>query len=183
MANLTVSRDMQWRIARWGAASTLLLLPLIAMHFTDEVQWSPGDFVFMGALLSILLGLYELAVRLSGDLTYRAAVGVGAVTSFLLIWINAAVGIIGNEDNDANLMFAGVLLVGFIGTCIARFEVRPMAFTLYATAAAQALVGVIVLLWGLGDDKNPLLLIAGFTSLWILSGRLFARASLAEKRP
>ena len=40
-----------WRIARWVAAALVLLLPLIAMQFTDGVNWDVADFLFAGALL------------------------------------------------------------------------------------------------------------------------------------
>ena len=77
---------------------------------------------------------------------YRAAVGVAFVTAFLLAWSNLAVGVIGSEDNPANLMYIGVLAVGIIGAIIARLRPRGMARALFATALAQALVPVIALI-------------------------------------
>jgi len=44
-------RGSRWRIAAWAAAALLLLLPLVAMQFTDEVVWDVADFAFAGALL------------------------------------------------------------------------------------------------------------------------------------
>lgn len=41
-------RHNPWRIVGWGTAAALLLLPLVAMQFTSEVNWprptspSPG---------------------------------------------------------------------------------------------------------------------------------------------
>lgn len=32
-------RARRWRIAAWGTAALLLVLPLVAMQFTDEVDW------------------------------------------------------------------------------------------------------------------------------------------------
>ncbi len=72
------------------------------------------------------------------------------VAGFLLVWINLAVGIIGTENNRANLMFSGVLMVGAVGTLIARFQPQGMASALIATAVAQALIAVITLVFGLG---------------------------------
>ena len=35
-----------WRVALWGTVAALLTLPAVAMQFTHEVQWGPGDFLF-----------------------------------------------------------------------------------------------------------------------------------------
>ena len=40
-----------WHIAGWGTAALLLLLPLIAMQFTDDVNWDATDFAFAAALI------------------------------------------------------------------------------------------------------------------------------------
>ena len=92
--------------------------------------------------------MYELAARKTGNIAYRAAVGVALAAALLLVWINLAVGIIGNEDNPANLMYIGVLAVGTIGAIIARFQPHGMARALFATALAQGLVVVIALIAG-----------------------------------
>jgi hypothetical protein len=77
------------------AIALLLLIPLIAMQFTDEVNWSPFDFVLMGVLL-IGTGLVgEWALRKVKNLTYRVA-AIGAILfAFFLIWAELAVGIFG----------------------------------------------------------------------------------------
>ena len=36
----------RWRALMWGGAACLLLLPLVAMQFSDEVRWTGGDFFF-----------------------------------------------------------------------------------------------------------------------------------------
>jgi hypothetical protein len=88
--------------------------------------------------------------------------------------MNLAVGIIGNEDNPANLMYGGVLAVGIIGAVIARFQPHGMARALVATALAQALVAVIALIAGLG---YTLILTGFFVALWLTSARLFRKAA------
>lgn len=158
----------------WGVAAMLLLLPLVAMQFTQEVAWDLADFVIFGAMLAGACGTYELAVRVTVNKAYRAAVAVALVTAFILVWMNLAVGIIGNEENPANLMYGGVLAVGIIGAVIARFQPRGMAHALVATALAQALVAVIALFGGLG---YTLVLTAFFVALWLTSARLFRKAA------
>lgn len=105
-------RGYRWRIAVWGTAAFLLLLPLVAMQLTDEVTWDESDFIVIGAMLAVACGTYELAARMTGSSAYRAAVGVAVAAGFILVWLNLAVGIIGTEDNPANLMHGGVLAVG-----------------------------------------------------------------------
>jgi hypothetical protein len=105
--------------------------------------------------------------------TYRFAVGLALTAAFLIVWLNAAAGLIGIEDDDpANLLYAGVLAIGFVGAVIARFQPRGMARALRATALAQALVGAIAL--GLPNT-------AGSVQILILHGvfvALFAGAAL-----
>src|ERR687893_1141155 len=139
-----------WRIAPWVIAGLTLLLPLIAMQFTHEVVWDETDFAVMGAMLFGACGAYELAARMTGNRAYRTAVGVALAAAFILVWMNLAVGIIGSEDNPANLMYGGVLAVGIVGALVARFRPLGMARALVATALAQALVAVIALAAGWG---------------------------------
>ncbi len=63
---------------------------------------------------------------------------------------NGAVGIIGSEDNDANMLYFGVLAVGVVGALMARFRPIGMMLALIATALAQMLVAVIALTAGWG---------------------------------
>jgi len=113
--------------------------------------------------------------------TYRFAIGVALLAAFLVIWINLAVGIIGDSDNPANLMYVGVLAVGIVGAIIARFRPQGMARTLFVMALAQALVAVITALAGLGAPVTPvrvLLLLNGiFIALWVGSAWLFRKAA------
>jgi GNAT superfamily N-acetyltransferase len=167
-------RGSRWRIAVWGAAALLLLLPLVAMQVTDEVDWDLADFVIFGAMLAAAGGAYELAARRTGNHAYRAAVGVALAAAFILVWMNLAVGIIGSEDNPASLMYGGVLAVGIAGALVARFRPQGMARALVATALAQALVAVIALTTGLG---SALVLTGFFMALWLGSAWLFQKAA------
>src|SRR5690606_34809420 len=101
--------------------------PLIAMQFTHAVRWDMADFALFGTLLLGAGGAYELAIRRAAHNTYRAAVGVALATAFILVWVNGAVGVIGDEDNPANSMYAGVLAVALIGSVLARLRPWGMA--------------------------------------------------------
>ena len=174
-------RGNHWRVVFWTAAAVLLLLPLLAMQVTDGVNWNALDFAILGALLLGAGVTYELAARKTSSAGYRSAVAVALVTAFLLIGVNGAVGIIGNETNDANLMFAGVLAVGVIGSFVARFRSRGMSLAMAAAAAAQVLVAVIALVAGSGSTgpgwpQDVLVATVFFTALWLGSAWLFRRA-------
>ncbi len=172
-------RRSGWATAAWCTAALMLLTPLVAMQFTEEMQWGAFDFAVAGALLFAACAAFELAVRMTGSASYRAAVGVAVAGSVFLIWVNLAVGVIGSEDNPANLMFAGVLAVGLLGAVIARFQALGMARALVATALTQAAAAVVALVLGSLEG----FVLSGFlVGLWLLSAWLFRRAQ-GEKPP
>lgn len=164
------------------AAAFILLLLMLADAVFDEMVWDPIDFAFAGALLLGNGLVYELAARKTSHFAYRAAVVVALGAVFMLIWANAAVGIIGDEGHPANLMYIGVLAVGFIGAITTRFQPQGMARALIATALAQALVAAIALIAELGSPwTRPgkiLAINSFFVALWIVSALLFRRASI-----
>jgi hypothetical protein len=168
------------------ATILLLLIPLVAMRFTDEVNWTALDFTVMGILLFGTGLTYVLISRLSDSIVYRAAVGVAVLAGLFLIWGNLAVGLIGSENNPANLMYAGVLAIGFIGAGIARFRPRGMMRALFATAIAQALVPIIALIiWRPTLDEPPgivgvFILNGFFVGLFVVSALLFRYASSTD---
>lgn len=175
MANQAVKLDGVWRILRiagWGFVALLLLLPAVAMQFTSEVDWSASDFVVMGALL-VTVGLTtEFLVRRSGSTAYRIGAVVAMATAFLTIWVNLAVGMIG-DDNPYNLLFGGVLLVALVGAVIADFKPAGMARAMLATAAAQLLVGA----GGLTMVVRDGLFSMAFALPWLLAAALFRNAA------
>ena len=105
------------------------------------MNWSIFDFAFFGAMILGVIVVYALAKRRANNRTYRFAIGVALAAAFLLVWINGAVGIIGNENNDANMMFFGVLLVGVIGAIIARLRPKGLARAMYAFGSRDQISG------------------------------------------
>ena len=168
-----VQRMSRGRIAAWVAATLLLLLPLVA-----GAPWDVGDYLFAGILLFGSLGAYEIAIRISVDNAYRAGAGVAIAAAFLLIWINAAVGI---TDSDADVMYLGVIAVGIIGALIARLKPAGMARAMFATALAQALVSVAALIAGIVPAFNSAFEILGITAIFVVlfggSALLFREAA------
>jgi hypothetical protein len=73
----------------------LLLIPFIAMQFTDEVKWTILDFVTMGILLTGTGLMCELVLRKVTKSMYKLALCVVIAGVFLLIWLELAVGLLG----------------------------------------------------------------------------------------
>jgi len=73
----------------------LLLIPLIAMQFTDEVNWSPFDFLAMGILLLGAGLACEVVLRIIKKTEHRSILLFIILALLLLIWAELAVGIFG----------------------------------------------------------------------------------------
>jgi hypothetical protein len=176
------------RLIVWAAVVALIVLIPLVLTLLASWHWRPGAFVLAVVLLLGGAGLtYELVTknRLSNT-AYRFAVGLALAAVFALVWMNAAVGgILG--DDPANMMYFGVLLVGFIGAIAARLEAHGMSLALFATAFAMVLVPVIALLIGTAAFANGVAAVFGlhasFATLFIGSGLLFRRAAREHKRP
>ncbi|MHB8906447.1 MAG: hypothetical protein ACYC6D_10015 [Melioribacteraceae bacterium] len=166
-------------------AAVLLLLPLLAMLITKEVDWSLFDFVAAWILLFSAGFTYRMVARKMNNIMYKAAVGVAVGTSLLLIWSNLAVGLIGSEDNPANWMYIGVLAIGFLGAIIARLQPKGMYRVLFSMAFAHALIAVIALIARLDlSAESSAIEILGvngfFAVLWIGSALLFRNVKEAQ---
>ena len=161
-----------------------LLVPLIAMRFTTEMRWTTFDFLaayllFAGAALT-----YRFIAGREGSIAYWAASAIAVVAGLLLIWVNLAVGVLGNESNPANLLFAAVFVTGLIGAFLARLEPAGMARALYATAAMQFLVPPIAFAIWRPEFNREVILVLFLNGFWVflflVSGLLFRSAA---KRP
>ncbi|MGR3593056.1 MAG: hypothetical protein ACU0B9_07075 [Limimaricola soesokkakensis] len=81
-----------WRHPMWAGVVALLLLPAIAMQFTEQVAWGPGDFIFAALLLGGAAATYQLVA--SGHSTRRRVIVGGLLLAAVaIIWAQAAVGI------------------------------------------------------------------------------------------
>lgn len=74
----------------------LLLIPLIAMQFTNEVNWTIGDFA-VAAVLFLGVGLtLEFVLRKFKSTNIRIAIALTVLVLFCLLWMELAVGIFGS---------------------------------------------------------------------------------------
>ena len=77
-------------------AAGILFVPLLAMQFTDQVNWTVADFMVAGALLMITSVLIELVLRKVTATKYRIALCVTLLVGLILILIELAVGLFGS---------------------------------------------------------------------------------------
>ncbi len=77
------------------SAISILLLPLIAMQFTDEVNWTIGDFVMAAILLFGTILLIEFVLEMVQSESYRTVIILAILILLLLFWAELAVGIFG----------------------------------------------------------------------------------------
>lgn len=78
------------------AIAVLLLIPFVAMQFTNEVFWTSYDFVIMGILLLIIGLLCELVMRKVSKTKHIIFLCIGLIVIFLIIWAEMAIGIFGS---------------------------------------------------------------------------------------
>lgn len=78
------------------APLALLLIPLIAMNYSDEVHWTLIDFVIMGVLLLVAGMWTQRVVKRVKSFPRRATYIIFVILLFLLVWAELAVGIFGS---------------------------------------------------------------------------------------
>lgn len=76
--------------------AVLLLLPLIAMQFTNKVNWTLSDFVIAGGLLLFTGLLIEFVLRKVTKTKNRILLTLGILLLLLVLWAEMAVGIFGS---------------------------------------------------------------------------------------
>ncbi len=77
----------------WAGIVALLVLPLLAMRFTVEVNWTAFDFVVAGCLLGGAGLAFELLSRRVRTVQQRLIVGAALLALVGTLWVNGAVGI------------------------------------------------------------------------------------------
>jgi len=163
-----------WWMARWVGAAALLGVPLI----TQVGQyWHPVAFMLAGSLIVGALVLYEFAARGSASAAFRAGVGIGAATSFLIVWINVVAGMV-DVDHPANLAFFGLVLTAAVGAFAAGFRAGGLARAMLGVAGAQALLAVAIATAPSTEQPlGVLMLNAFFVALWLVSAGCFWRSA------
>jgi len=76
--------------------AAILLVPLVAMQFTSEVNWTGSDFIVAGALLGGAGMLLELATSKLRTRRTRMIAGAVILLGLLFVWGELAVGLVGS---------------------------------------------------------------------------------------
>jgi hypothetical protein len=164
------------------AVGLFLLIPVFGNMYVEGWNWSPFDFVWAFCVLYGTGLAYFLVSRKAKTTTYKFATGVAVVTALLIVWMNGAVGIIGDGDNGMNLLYFGMLLIGLIGAAISRLEPLGLSRTAFTMAIIQMIIPTIALIyWKPYMTEEPGILgvfaiNAVFSLFWSLSGILYRNA-------
>lgn len=181
-AEQKAGRNVGLRVAAWAAAiAAVLAVPFTAMQFSGEVNWTAFDFILVAVLLGAIGAAYELAAA-RGSLTYRAGVAVAVAAGVMLFVVSGAVGVIGSEDDPANMLYVGLIVLTALGAALSGFRAGRLAMILYAAAGAQVLIATVALVAGWGQDTHiyPWDIVGAtgfFTVMWVLAAGLFGRAA------
>lgn len=73
--------------------AVLLMIPFVAMFFTNEVNWSPSDFIIAGALLLATGLACELILRKVTSRKNRIVACLVVLAALFVIWVELAVGL------------------------------------------------------------------------------------------
>jgi hypothetical protein len=79
-----------------AGVAVLLLIPLIAMQFTDEVVWNGVDFLVAGGLLTGAGLTTSLLLDQLKKTGHKVAVVLVALATVLVLWAELAVGLFGS---------------------------------------------------------------------------------------
>lgn len=93
-ANPRAANLGRWRPALWTFLGVLLVLPVIAMMFTNAVQWTGTDFLAAAAIFAFVGCALELIVRFVDQSVIRMALICGILFAALAIWADGAIGIL-----------------------------------------------------------------------------------------
>ena len=160
------------------ATLALLLVPFVAMQFTTDVQWSLLDFVVAGTLIFGAGSVLVVSLRSAAHIAYRAGIVIAVGTTFLMIFANLAVGLIGSGPNAGNLMYGVSVAVLLAGLYLSKFKSLGMERTMFATALSVLLVGGTALMLKLQNlPGSSVMEVVGvsifFAVPYIIAGLLF----------
>lgn len=85
----------QKTILIYTTPAVLLCIPLLGNIFSQEFDWSPGDFVIGAVLLFGTAFIIDLIQRIVKNKTHKILLGGAVLILLLLVWAELAVGVFG----------------------------------------------------------------------------------------
>lgn len=173
--------NLQRRLIVWFIiVLSVLLIPLVMNQFVDGMAWGLEDFLVAGGLLFGVVIVYEMLTQKDQSVNYKKALGIALITNLILTWVNLAVGIIGSENNQVNLLYFSIPLIFLIGAVISNFKAFGLARTLNIMAIAQISIPLGALIINRPQvNILGIILVLGFNFLFAFSfwfsARLFAQ--------
>jgi hypothetical protein len=141
--NITRMNQLAKTMLRVAVVSLgLLMVPVVASRVVDGWNWPAGAFVRVYLLFFLTGMLYTAIAKKMGAWAYKAGVGVALVAGFALGWSTMVQ--TADSGHPERLWYLSVLVVGFIGACLARLKAPGLAVTLFAMAAVLALISVVL---------------------------------------
>lgn len=122
---------------------------------------------------------------MSSQTFYRSGAAVAVIASFVQIWMNLAVGVVGESDNPVNQGFFGVVVTAAACSYVARLHPDGMVRAMLAVSGVQAMLALAVATAPstAQDPMGPagVLTLSGiFVALWLVSAALFHRSAQLE---
>jgi hypothetical protein len=162
-------------------ALAVWMVPLVASQFVEDWHWGVGGFVRVYVVLFLTGMAMALIARRMGVWSYKAGIGLALVAGLALGWSTMVQ--TADSGHPERLWYLSVLVVGFIGACLARLKAPGLAITLFAMAAVLALISVVLPSGAPSDMAVRMAIGHGvFTALFTASGLLFLHASSAGLR-
>lgn len=158
----------------------VMMMALGGLNLTGQLNWGAGDFIFVAVIFFGGLSAYRFVAGQGHGRVFHLAVALSLITALSMIWITLAVGIIGSEDNQANIMYVVVLGIGLLGSIIARFRAPGMKWTMVWVTIAQFAVTILAYtIWKPETEEHVFstaILNLFYVMLFLSSAVLFHRA-------
>lgn len=166
-------RRSPWRYVMWAGAGALLVAALAAF---EAIRQGEYGLVVIAVLFALVCLVVERGARKSTRWAYWAGVTIAILTGLGQMYMNLAVGLVGNEDNPINLMFFAVVAFAALGSAVALGRPAGLAWAMAAAALAQVAAGAVGVAVQLDEPMRAggmVLLTLYFVGLWLNAGALF----------
>lgn len=173
------------RTLLWAGGAALLLVPFLLRLLTGNPPWGAIDLLLLAVLIFLPIFLYDASTSRMTSRLSKVAIATALLNGAFLVWGVLSMGVIGDTDHPANLLYAAVIASALAGGYVARLDPAQMKRAMLATAAVQCAVTVIALVGQLGQPANEPLELLGlsgfFVIMWLISATLFDRASRVQR--